>query len=109
MPNSVSLRNKLTSTHNPRIKEISDLRKSDYRRKSGLFIIEGYQELGLALKSGIVIKEIYICPEFLDKGKKDNLLERTRDKGESAYAVSGKVYEKIAFGKRLSVLVSCTE
>lgn len=97
---SVSLGNILTSRRNPRIRELSDLRKSDYRRESGFFIIEGTKEFSLALRSGISIKEIYFCPEFFDKGKKDELLDETRAKGISAYEVSSKVYEKIAFGHR---------
>ncbi len=106
MPTAGLLGNILTSTHNPRIKEISDLRKADYRRRSGLFIIEGYKELSLALKNGIAIKEIYLCLELSDKGKSDTLCKRIRNKAITIYEVSAKVYERIAFGNRLEGVVA---
>ena len=55
----------LTSPNNPRIKEVVNLRESDYRKKSGLFLIEGRREFELALAARIEIKEVFLCPELL--------------------------------------------
>ena len=90
----------LTSVTNPRVKEVRNLRKPEDRRTSGLFIIEGYKELGLALDSGIAIKELYCCPELLEKGKERDLLAKVKNKGIGIFEVSEKVYEKIAYGNR---------
>ena len=87
----------LTSSNNPRIKEVVNLRESDYRKKSGLFLIEGRREFELALAARIEIKEVFLCPELL--GISDLPLGLQK-KGISTYEVSAEVYSKIAFGNR---------
>lgn len=57
--------NKITSNQNPKIKEIVKLRKAKQRKKTDLFIIEGVQELGMAIKSGIQISSLFYCADYL--------------------------------------------
>lgn len=87
----------LTSSNNPRIKEAVNLRESDYRKKSGLFLIEGRREFELAFASRIEIKEVFLCLELLGISDLPSELQK---KGISAYEVSAEVYNKIAFGNR---------
>lgn len=87
----------LTSSHNPRIKEAVNLRESGYRKKSGLFLIEGCREFELALASRIEIKEAFLCPELLGISDLPSGLQK---KGISTHEVSPEVYNKIAFGNR---------
>ncbi|MEI6378227.1 MAG: RNA methyltransferase [Candidatus Falkowbacteria bacterium] len=56
---------KITSKDNPKIKELIKLAKANYRKKTGLFVIEGTREIEMALKQGIAIKEIFLCTELL--------------------------------------------
>jgi len=45
------------------------MEKSRVRREKGLFVIEGIRELEIALKSGYIIQELYLCPAILQDGK----------------------------------------
>jgi TrmH family RNA methyltransferase len=53
----------ISSTSNPRIKDLLKLSKSKERKESGLFVIEGYREISRAIKAGIEIESIYFCPD----------------------------------------------
>src|SRR4051794_19530659 len=53
----------LTSLDNPRIKQVIHLRKHRDRRKSGLFVAEGVREVQGAAEGGLVVEEVFLCPE----------------------------------------------
>lgn len=55
----------ITSTSNPRIKEVTGLEKARNRRESGSFLIEGLREVRMAVKAGYVINYFLRCPEIL--------------------------------------------
>lgn len=55
----------ITSLTNPRIKQVVRLREQRQRRKTGLFIAEGWRELTRAAAAGLAIRELYRCPELL--------------------------------------------
>ncbi|MEK6567820.1 MAG: RNA methyltransferase, partial [Candidatus Omnitrophota bacterium] len=84
----------LTSSHNPRIKEALNLRESDYRKESGLFLIEGRREFRLALTSRVEIKDVFLCSELLEI---TGLLAELKKKEINICEVSLEVYSKIAF------------
>ncbi len=55
----------IQSSQNPRFKYwVQLLEKNRSRKKEGVFLLEGFKELELALRSGYVVKEIIYCPEF---------------------------------------------
>lgn len=57
----------ITSLHNPRIKNLLLLQeKSRERRKQNLIVVEGFREVGIALKAGYLLKEAYYCPEVAE-------------------------------------------
>jgi len=60
---------KISSTNNIQIKNIIKLRKGIERKKQNLMIIEGYQEISIAISAGIEIKNVFYC-EYLNKKKK---------------------------------------
>ncbi len=55
--------NIITSLQNPKIKQALKLKKASKRRKEELFLIEGYDEIIMALGAGIGIKTLFICPD----------------------------------------------
>lgn len=58
----------ISSEQNIRIKNIIKLQeKSRERRKQGLFIIDGLREIKEALNGGLIIEEIFICSDIVDK------------------------------------------
>jgi RNA methyltransferase, TrmH family len=50
----------ITSSENPKIKEIVHLRKAGKRKKNNLFIIEGKKEISLAISGGIEIADLVV-------------------------------------------------
>lgn len=99
----------ITSSANPRVKNIIKLRKATYRKAGHTFIIEGYRELALARKAGVRFKEIYFCPELFSKGDETKLLSPTQTLKADLFEVSARVYDKIAFGNRREGLIALAE
>lgn len=54
----------ITSTSNPKVREVLSLEKPRERRESGLFIIEGLKEVELAIKAGYKIEYFVRCPDL---------------------------------------------
>jgi len=83
------------------ISEVRKIRGREYRRKTGLVIVEGYPEIKKAILSEVPIKKLYVCPEIFQpqNGEFDSLPVVEVDK--SAFAA-------MAFGSRLKgVLAIC--
>jgi len=99
----------ITSVANQKIKDVVKLRDSLSRRKSNLFIIEGYREISLALTAGIAIKELYVCKDFLKGRKEEGIITLSGKRNSSIYEVSRKVYEKIAYGNRREGLIAVAQ
>jgi RNA methyltransferase, TrmH family len=55
----------ITSTDNPRVKDVVRLRKGRERRREGLFIAEGVREVERALAAGLTARVIYVDPSRL--------------------------------------------
>ncbi len=80
----------ITSLQNPKIKQLAALQqKSSERRRTGLFVVEGRQELMHCQQAGFEIDTLFICSGM---AVSDGLppCERT-------VQVSAAVYEKIAY------------
>ncbi|MEO1009971.1 MAG: RNA methyltransferase [Bacteroidota bacterium] len=89
----------ITSLQNPLVKQISTLReKSRERRKSGLFVLEGQQELWLALDGGYILHTVLLNREICRKSDFLALLKDLDHKIPLAY-VSREVYQKLAYRK----------
>lgn len=83
----------ITSTQNPYIKELVLLKeKSRARKKSGLFLIEGAREIGLALKGGYDLESILVYADLFSE--KD--LDRLADASVKRIEISKDVYQKLA-------------
>jgi len=92
----------ITSLSNQKVKDLVKLREARFSRQSNLFIIEGFREVSLALEAKVLIKELYICRDFLDRSKQEKLLKQKN----KLFEVSPRVYEKIAYGKRREGLIA---
>ncbi len=55
----------ITSTENPRVKEVVRWRKVRERRRDNVLLAEGPREVERALSSGLVVRHIYVAPELL--------------------------------------------
>lgn len=54
---------RLTSLDNPRLKRVVHLRKQRNRREEGVFVAEGFREVGRALDAGLELLELFWSPE----------------------------------------------
>lgn len=80
----------IESAQNPKIKNLLKLQeKSRERKKQGLFVVEGVQEVELALKSGFEASELFICESVF---RNQVSLPKIR-----ANFVSAALFEKIAY------------
>jgi TrmH family RNA methyltransferase len=78
----------IQSPQNARFKFwVQMLEKNRNRKKEGFFILEGFKELELALKSGYTIKELIYCPEFTSPEKIDDFID--------SLSVSNPIWEQI--------------
>ena len=88
----------LTSPTNPRLKAVVGLRSRRDRDRSGECLVEGYEELALALESGVVPSAVYYCPELmLDPDGQLDLVRRCRELGAMTASVARTVFEKVAY------------
>jgi len=85
----------ITSRQNPKIKVVMQLRKRKARDELRLMLIEGYEELTMAVKSSVAIQQVFYCPELMLEAAQVALL------GQIAHAehieVSRDIFEKIAY------------
>jgi TrmH family RNA methyltransferase len=78
----------ITRIQNPKIKLLAALQqKSSERRKTGLFVVEGQQELQHCMDAGYEIDTVFFCPE----------LGAEAPDGVRSFAVTRAIYEKIAY------------
>jgi TrmH family RNA methyltransferase len=79
----------LTSTRNPRVKQLVALRRRRTRDELGVTLIDGYDELLLALDAGVRPESVYHCPAYGD--------DRADGRVDEPVLVSREVFAKISY------------
>jgi RNA methyltransferase, TrmH family len=87
----------ITSPQNPKVKYVASLRERRKRKESGVTLVEGYDELTLALASGIKPAEVFYCPALFRNTDQMRLVERIRAMGASLIEVDERVFARIAY------------
>lgn len=88
---------KISSAQNPAIKKLLQLQeKSRLRKKENSFVIEGFREIGLALKGGFQLKEIFFAPEIFSAEKLEELTKQLASE-VLVTEITAEVYQKIAY------------
>jgi TrmH family RNA methyltransferase len=87
----------LTSVTNPRVKTLVGLRRRRQRDQLGMMLVEGYEELSLALDAGAVPVALYVCPELTRDPDQLRMVSRIEALGSEIVAVNTRVFEKIAY------------
>ncbi|MFZ9982193.1 MAG: TrmH family RNA methyltransferase [Cyclobacteriaceae bacterium] len=80
----------ISSTANPKVREVLALEKPRERRESGLFVIEGIKEIDLAIKTGYEIAYFIRCPDLHPSGHRSEIFKLPE------WLVSVNVYSKLA-------------
>lgn len=88
----------LTSATNPRLKSLVGLRKRRTREAEGLTLVEGYEELGLALDAGVRPRALYVCEELmLDPLRQHDVIDAARAAGAEVVTVARTAFERTAY------------
>jgi TrmH family RNA methyltransferase len=87
----------ITSPQNPKVKHAIKLRERRQRKRDGLMLIEGYDELRLAAASGVRLQTLFYCPALFGSVDKEALLAHARQAGAELLEVSRPLFEKMAY------------
>lgn len=82
----------ITSTQNPKIKNVLSLEKPRERRQTGFFVVEGRKEIALAVEAGYNIESVFFCEELISP---DDLRKFAFDESV-LIPVAHEVFDKIA-------------
>jgi RNA methyltransferase, TrmH family len=88
----------LTSPSNPRLKALVALRRRRTREETGRTLVEGYEELTLALDAGVLPETLYYCPELmLEPSRQLAVVRRASSAGVETVQVARPAFEKAAY------------
>jgi len=88
----------ITSPANARLKSLVALRRRRVREEAGVTLIDGYDELSLALDAGVVPRTLYHCPELmLDPAAQQVVVRRVQALGSDTQQLGRAAFEKVAY------------
>ncbi|RNI25445.1 TrmH family RNA methyltransferase [Flexivirga caeni] len=88
----------ITSAANPRLKALVALRRRRTRDETGRTLLEGYDELALALSAGVRPHELFVCPELMaDPRAQDDVVRAARAAHAQVVRLSRPAFEKVAY------------
>lgn len=86
----------ITSPANPRVKALAAMRRRRHRDEAELTVVEGREEITLALEAGVVPREFWHSPD-LGRDLPDVLLDRLAGAGVDLVRTSRAVFDKLAY------------
>ncbi len=108
----------ITSASNPRVKGLLALRRRRTREETGQTLVEGYEEIGLALSAGVRPGTVYVCEELFspagragsqDIGHQSDLLARLRHDRVEVVHLSRTAFEKVSYREGPDGLVAVVD
>ncbi|MEO7069950.1 MAG: RNA methyltransferase [Nostocoides sp.] len=88
----------ITSPTNARLKGLVALRRRRARESSGTTLVEGYEELSLALAAGVRPRAVYHCADLmLDPATQMALVDDCRSRGIDTVRVARAAFERTAY------------
>jgi RNA methyltransferase, TrmH family len=90
----------ITSLQNPRVKAAAHLRDRKHRQRQGRIVIDGVRELTRALRGGVRLSEVFVCPSLGESDESRALFAELAAAGVEILEVSPAVFDKLAFGDR---------
>jgi TrmH family RNA methyltransferase len=85
------MREIIASAKNPQIKEILRLQKPRERKEEGLIVVEGHQEILMAIGAGFEIEKLFFCSDFAGAKRIEEI------RGDLMISVVPSVFKKIAY------------
>ncbi|TWT96209.1 23S rRNA (guanosine-2'-O-)-methyltransferase RlmB [Botrimarina colliarenosi] len=99
---------RITSRHNPRLKQAAQLRDSRHRRATGRLLIDGARETLRALVAGVTPIEAFVDESIPHERAAEALAELQR-LGVPTYPVASDAFAKLAYGDRADGVVLVAE
>lgn len=99
----------ITSTHNARIKSAILLRKRRERDRTGRFVIEGAREIERAIRGGVTLEEVFVCPPLATGEEEREALGRMHSRGLTITSVAQRVFARIAYRETTGGLMAIAE
>ncbi len=97
---------KITSSQNPKVKNILRLQqKSSERKAQNIIVIEGLREINLAIKSGMKLKQLYFCSDIISIDDINIKLESDTQ----IFEINKVVFEKLAYRGSTEGLIALAE
>ena len=90
----------ITSSANPRIKQLIRLRQRSHRDAAGQMLIEGYREIQRAHTNQHPIETLFFCEALFQGQNNHALLEALRQSGTRLLHCSKPVFQKISYRDR---------
>ncbi|TSA86370.1 RNA methyltransferase [Deinococcus detaillensis] len=85
----------IASLQNPQLKRLVRLRDRRERLREGVFLIEGARELSRALQAGVLLEQVFTCPELHSPEARD-LPWASLPVSEPATELSRAAFEKVS-------------
>lgn len=95
----------ITSTQNPKVKNLLALEKPRERKKQCLFVVEGVKEIRLAFEAGYKIGNLFFCEELISVREVQELVSSN----PLLIPVSREVFDKIAVRENSGGVVAVAE
>ena len=87
----------LTSSRNPRVKDVVKLRSRRHRDREQRFVIEGSRELACAADAGVAFEALYFCDELIAGRDGRSLVDRVCESVPYCQPTSRGVFEKMSY------------
>lgn len=88
----------ITSPANARVKALNALRRRRIREAEGVTLVEGYDELRLAVEAGVRPRQLFTCPELMhDPAAQQAFVDEVVALGAESVRLSRPVFEKVAY------------
>lgn len=84
----------ITSPSNPRVKELVSLRKRRNRDSEGVWVVEGFAELRLALDAGVRPRTLYYCPTLVNEPRQLELLHDKAVRDSHVVSLARSAFER---------------
>ena len=107
----------ITSLQNERIKNLMNLsEKSKFRRRTGLFVVEGYREVLHCIEAGFEIDSIFFNAAIVDDAQLKDIEEKTSASGKGSgnsatrfYSLGKEVYAKVAYRESTEGIIAIVQ
>lgn len=100
----------ISSLKNDLVKEVILLQeKSRSRKRKGLFIIEGFREIEMALYGGYIVQKLLFCEDIISQSEVEKLPSQKSDHTPDLIKLSLQVYQKLAHRKKTEGILAITE